>query len=74
MPEGMDLPATYSIRWAALDPVTGLDVSGVKIDTASLLVTQVTPGGPAALTTDDFVALFTPLPLDDQTEPDSGDE
>lgn len=65
MPEGLDLPATYSLRFGAIDATTGDDVSGVVIDTASLVVTQLTPGGPEALTTDLFAPMFVPIPLED---------
>lgn len=66
MPQGMDLDASYTIQWAALDPVTGDPVSGVVVNNAAMLVSQVTPGGFAALQADNFVPLYTPVALDDQ--------
>jgi hypothetical protein len=44
LPEGMDLDASYTIQWAALDPATGDPVDGVIVGQAAMLVTQVTPG------------------------------
>jgi hypothetical protein len=68
MPEGLDLPATYSLRFGAIDATTGDDVTGVLIDVASLVVTQLTPGGPEALATSGFVPLLIPLPETDAPE------
>lgn len=66
MPEGMDLDASYTIQWAALDPTDGSDVAGVVVSAAAMLVTQVTPGTAGDLATDTFVPLLTPIQLDDQ--------
>lgn len=72
MPEGLDLPATYSVRWSALDPVTGDDVAGVLIEAGSLLVTQLTAGGADALASTPPVGpQWIPIPLDVINNPDS---
>lgn len=70
MPQGMDLAFTYAVRWAALDPSTGLPVAGVTIASASMLVQQVTPGTASDLATQDFAALLTPITLEDQSAPE----
>lgn len=41
MPEGLDLDASYTIEFAALDPTTGDPVSGVTVSDAYLTVTPV---------------------------------
>lgn len=35
LPDDLDVSGAYTIRWAAVDPVTGADVSGVVISNAS---------------------------------------
>lgn len=66
MPQTMDLDASYTLQWAALDPNTGEDVAGVTISNASMLVSQVSPGTGADLVNDGFVPLYTPVALEDQ--------
>lgn len=61
MPNGMDLDNSFTIQWAALDPSTGADVSGVTVSNVGMLVTQLTPGGPEALQSGPF--LFVPLDI-----------
>lgn len=60
MPDGMDLAFTYTIEWAALDPVTGDDVAGVVISEATMLVTQVSPGTAEDLVTGPFMLVPGP--------------
>ncbi len=66
MPDHLQLDNTFTLRWAALDPNTGAPVSGVTLSNTSLVVQQITPGGPTALETDLFkiAPLFVPLPID----------
>lgn len=59
MPEGMHLPATYTLRFAALD-ASGADVSGVVVTTASLLVSQVSAGTPDELQSGPFMLVPGP--------------
>lgn len=56
----MDLDSSFTIRWAALDPNTGADVSGVVISQAAMLVTQVSPGGPEDLQVGPFMLVPGP--------------
>jgi hypothetical protein len=63
MPANLDLGATWTLRFAAVDPTTGAGVSGVKISNASLLVTQV-QGSPPGLQAPAVAPLWLPVPLD----------
>jgi hypothetical protein len=38
MPDTLDLPAFWTVRFAALDPSTGATVSGVTVSGASMIV------------------------------------
>lgn len=62
MPEGMDLDVSYTIQYAALDPVTGDPVAGVLVSTAAILATQISSGGAAALAVG---PVWVPVSLDD---------
>ncbi len=44
MPEDLDLPDGYILTWAAIDPVTGADVSGVTVSNVSLFGTLLDAG------------------------------
>lgn len=66
MPQTMDLDASYTLQWAALDPDTGEDVAGVTISDAAMLVSQVSVGTSIDLENDGFVPLLTPVALEDQ--------
>ncbi len=61
MPTLPELGPNWKIVFAALDPDTGAEVAGVKVSNASLLVRQVTPGGPEALVPD-VKPLWLPIP------------
>lgn len=40
MPDNIVVSGNYIIRWRAIDPTSGADVSGVKISKASVLATD----------------------------------
>lgn len=61
MPDGMDLDNSFTIQWAAVDPTTGANVSGVKVSNVGMLVSQLTPGGVEALA----VGPFKLIPVDE---------
>lgn len=42
--EDLDLPDGYQIVWAAIDPTTGADVSGVKVTGVSIFGTMLGTG------------------------------
>ena len=65
MPENMDLAASYTVQWAAVDPTTGAAVSGVVVKNGAMLVTQVTPGSADQLAFGPFVPAFVPIPADE---------
>jgi hypothetical protein len=56
----MDLGFTYQVQFAALDPATGDDVSGVVVSSAQLLVTQLTADAAAALVSGPFMLVPGP--------------
>lgn len=39
MPQLMDLPDGYIVQWAAIDPTTGADVTGVIVQNVSIFGT-----------------------------------
>jgi hypothetical protein len=45
MPGDLDLPDGYVVTWAAIDPTTGADVSGVVVSGVSLFGTMLGGGG-----------------------------
>lgn len=45
IPEDLDLPDGYVIVWAAIDPVSGADVAGVRVNNVSIFGTQLDSGG-----------------------------
>jgi len=61
MPEGMDLDASYTVQWAALDPTDGSVVTGVVVSDAAMLVTQVSPGTADDLSFGPFAPMFIPV-------------
>ncbi len=44
MPADLDLPDGYVITWAAVDPTTGNDVSGVVVSNVSIFGTALGTG------------------------------
>ena len=44
MPEDLDLPDGYVVTWAAIDPTTGADVSGVTVSGVSIFGTMIGAG------------------------------
>lgn len=50
MPANLDLPDGYIVTWAAIDPNTGADVSGVTVSGVSIFGTMLGQG--AGSTTD----------------------
>ncbi len=59
LPDALDLPAGYTIRFTALDPTTGALVSGVTVSAASILADSLGAGG-EALTTGPFMLVPGP--------------
>lgn len=45
MPADLDLPDGYIVTWAAIDPTTGNDVSGVVVSNVSIFGTKLGTGG-----------------------------
>jgi hypothetical protein len=60
MPDNLDLPGNWTIRFAALDPSTGNAVAGVSVSGASLIVTNVGDGSDAELATGPFMLVPGP--------------
>jgi hypothetical protein len=60
MPERMDLDASWTIQFAAVDPVTGAAVAGVNVSNGAFIADQV-QGAPEDLT----VGPFQLIPLAD---------
>ena len=61
MPDRLDIDASWQVVFAAVDPSSGAEVSGVTFSNACLQVEQVTPG-----TASDLVAgPFQLIPLDE---------
>lgn len=48
MPDNIVVSGNYTIKWRAIDPTTGADVSGVKISRASVLATDQLAGSGTA--------------------------
>lgn len=44
MPDDLDLPDGYQVVWAAIDPNTGADVTGVIVSGVSLFGTNLGDG------------------------------
>lgn len=44
MPPDLDLPDGYVLTWAAIDPTTGADVSGVAVSNVSIFGTLLPTG------------------------------
>ena len=44
MPADLDLPDGYVVTWAAIDPTTGADVSGVVVSNVSIFGTRLGTG------------------------------
>jgi hypothetical protein len=44
MPADLDLPDGYTVTWAAVDPTTGADVSGVVVSNVSIFGTALGTG------------------------------
>lgn len=61
LPPGIDLSASYTIRFTAVDPTTGALVAGVSVANATLLVDNL-GGGDLETSLFDVEPLFTPLP------------
>lgn len=60
MPDGMDLDASYTLEFAALDPTTGDPVSGVTVSDVYLLVTPVDVDDVGALQSGPFMLVPGP--------------
>jgi hypothetical protein len=58
MPTSLDLDASWTIQFAAVDPTSGAAVSGVNVSGAAIIADQVA-GTPEALT----VAPYQYIPL-----------
>ena len=43
--DDLDLPDGYQIVWAAIDPTSGADVSGVTVSAVSIFGTMLDAGG-----------------------------
>lgn len=54
MPANLDLDGAWTIQFAAIDPSTGDDVSGVTFSEASLIVNQVSDGAAGELAVGPF--------------------
>lgn len=39
LPDGLELPPGYTFEWAAVDPATGVDVTGVVVSATSIFGT-----------------------------------
>lgn len=59
MPEKLDLDASWTIQWAAVDPTTGAAVSGVTVSNAAIIADQIA-GTPEALSTGPFMLVPGP--------------
>jgi hypothetical protein len=71
IPGGMDLGANYTVQFTALDPVTGLLVSGVNVSNASILADNK-GGGDLSSGLSDTEPLWTPIPNDQLNTTDGG--
>lgn len=60
MPPGLDLRDGWTIRFNALDPDTGAEVSGVSVNNASLTIVSLTADTPDTLQSGPFVLVPGP--------------
>lgn len=59
MPEQLDLDASWTIQFAAVDPTDGSAVTGVKISNAAIIADQIA-GTPEALSAGPFMLVPGP--------------
>jgi hypothetical protein len=59
MPMSLDLDASWTLQWAAVDPVTGDAVSGVNVSNGAFIADQVS-GTPEALAVGPFMLVPGP--------------
>lgn len=60
MPSDLDLPDGYIVTWAAVDPTTGADVSGVVVSNVSLFGTMLGTGDGGGVTVGPFMLVPGP--------------
>lgn len=60
MPPGLDLRDGWTIRFNALDPTTGDEVTGVSVNSATVTIVSLTADTPADLQSGPFVLVPGP--------------
>lgn len=60
MPANLDLDSGYSLRFNAIDPVTGGNVSGVKVSAATIMAANLAGAEPASLERENWVLVPGP--------------
>lgn len=60
LPPDVRMGGSWRVEWAAVDPVTGADVSGVKITAANVVGDDVSGGGTSGETIGPFMLVPGP--------------
>ncbi len=60
MPQLLDLPDGYVLRWAAIDATTGANVAGVKVQNVSVFGTNLGGGAGGSGATGPYLLIAGP--------------
>jgi len=63
MPASLDLPAGWTLQFAAVDPSSGAAVNGVTISAAAIIASQI-QGSYTDLSLPSIAPIWVPIPLE----------